>query len=617
WGSFAPVTKNVHYLVDVTGLARAWIEDGVPAEGLALLPTSPNRDSEYQSREFGGVTRHARLELYLSPAVDLTVSKTADLLQPAEGDTVRFTVEISNAGPEDASGVVVSDLLPAGLDYVTHAQTDGTWSKATGDWTISALGAGKTASLFFVTEVAAGTAGTSITNTATLTAVDQFDTTAADDTSSVTVDVQDPTVNGIDIQVIKTVDRRSAKVGDEVKFSILARNNGTAQAGNISIQDILPAGLTYVSSTSTRGVYDQNTGIWFILTFTGGDSGRLEITASVDPGTGAQTLVNTASLTSLTGTDLNPDNDADADSVFVLDTDLVLTKTVDLTNPEEGQPVRFRIDVENLGPTIAPNVAIADSLPAGLTWLADSTSQGTVSSGTGIWTLGNVDIGETQSLWITASPDSGTAGQTLRNAAGIVANDASDPTPDDDVAEASVVVASADLATAITVDDPQPVAGSTVTFTLTATNDGPSDATGVVLRTDLPTGLTYLADRPDVGTFDSGTGAWTLGSLLNGDTAALEIDAQVDPGTTGQTILVPVGRSGSSPADPNGGNDQDTVAVYVAGADLAVTKTVSKPEANEGENVIWTVTVANEGLLDATSVAVADTLPAGLSFVSA
>ena len=84
-----------------------------------------------------------------------------------------------------------------------------------------------------------------------------------------------------------------------------------------------------------------------------------------------------------------------------------------------------------------------------------------------------------------------------------------------------------DLAISASVNNATPAAGANVTFTLTVTNNGPNNATGVVVNDFLPTGLTYVSDDGG-GAYNSGTGLWTVGALANGASATLHIVATAD-----------------------------------------------------------------------------------------
>src|SRR5262249_19877771 len=60
-------------------------------------------------------------------AADVAVTKTVDHPTPNVGDTVTFTLTLANAGPDPATGVVVSDPLPAGLTFVAANPSQGTY----------------------------------------------------------------------------------------------------------------------------------------------------------------------------------------------------------------------------------------------------------------------------------------------------------------------------------------------------------------------------------------------------------------------------------------------------------------------------------------------------------
>jgi len=105
--------------------------------------------------------------------VDLTVNKTVDDVAPQPGDTITYTIDITNNGPNAASGVEVTDLLPAGVTYQSDSPTAGSYASGTGLWTVGALADGATETLTITATVDAGTSGSTITNIASVTSVDQ------------------------------------------------------------------------------------------------------------------------------------------------------------------------------------------------------------------------------------------------------------------------------------------------------------------------------------------------------------------------------------------------------------------------------------------------------------
>jgi uncharacterized repeat protein (TIGR01451 family) len=85
-----------------------------------------------------------------------------------------------------------------------------------------------------------------------------------------------------------------------------------------------------------------------------------------------------------------------------------------------------------------------------------------------------------------------------------------------------------DLALTKTASATDAVSGDTVVYTITVTNNGPIDATGIEVMDQLPTGVTYASDTPSQGTYTLGTGIWAVGDLANGANATLAITVSVD-----------------------------------------------------------------------------------------
>ena len=121
-----------------------------------------------------------------------------------------------------------------------------------------------------------------------------------------------------------------------------------------------------------------------------------------------------------------------------------------------------------------------------------------------------------------------------------------------------LVAAAADIAMAKSVSDATPAVGTNVTFTITATNRGPNDATAVTVSDPLPAGLTLVAASPSQGSYDPASGTWTVGDIANGASATLRLTVTVT-GTT--TVTNTATRSGSSPVDVDPANDSASAQV--------------------------------------------------------
>ena len=110
--------------------------------------------------------------LITTTTADLSVTTTVSNATPNVGDQITFTITLSNQGPDDATGVQVADLLPAGLTFVSSTSSQGTYTSSTGLWEVGAVSSGGAPTLEITATVVSAT---SQTNTGTITHADQFD----------------------------------------------------------------------------------------------------------------------------------------------------------------------------------------------------------------------------------------------------------------------------------------------------------------------------------------------------------------------------------------------------------------------------------------------------------
>src|SRR5262249_1550673 len=158
----------------------------------------------------------------------------------------------------------------------------------------------------------------------------------------------------------------------------------------------------------------------------------------------------TASISHSDQFDPDTSNNSDTASINPQQADLELTKIVDDATPNVGDTVTFTIGLINNGPSDATGVQVSDLLPSGLTFVSDTTSQGSYNSGTGIWLVGTVANTVSATLTITARVVSPTQ-QT--NTAEISHSDQFDPDPGNDDASSTVTPQQADLAVTKTVSN--------------------------------------------------------------------------------------------------------------------------------------------------------------------
>ena len=171
---------------------------------------------------------------------DLSVTKAVDNPTPNVGDDVHFTVTVTNAGVDPATGVTLLDALPDGLAYVRSDAGVGAYDSGTGIWDVGDLAVQQTATL---TITAKSTNDTPLTNVVEVQALDQQDpdstpgngSASEDDQASVNVVGQQ-----IDLSITKSVDNQRPNVGDLVQFTIELTNSRVTEATGVTVKDVLP-----------------------------------------------------------------------------------------------------------------------------------------------------------------------------------------------------------------------------------------------------------------------------------------------------------------------------------------------------------------------------------------
>ncbi|MGY0040709.1 DUF11 domain-containing protein [Pedobacter sp. NJ-S-72] len=413
----------------------------------------------------------------------------------------------------------------------------------------------------------------------------------------------------IDLSIAKTQSSPSPAIGSNMTFTLTASNLGNNNATGVTVNDILPAGYTFVSATPSAGTYTPGTGVWNIGGLATGTNATLSIVAKVNL-TGPYS--NTATITGNEDDPVSTNNTSTITPVPVLRTDRQITKTVDNSTPAVGSNVVFTLNALNNGPSPATGVTVTDVLPAGYTFVSNTTpTVGTFNNLLGIWTIGNLASAAGGNMTITAQVNATGPYTNTATIAGtetdlVAGNNSSPITP--------VPVPTSDRSISKSVNNITPAVGSNVVFTLTATNNGPSTSTGTTVTDLLPTGYAFVNAIPSAGTYNSGTGVWTIGSLANGASSTLAITATVKAtGTYANTATIT-----GTENDPATGNNSMTITpVPVPITDRSISKSVNNATpAAVGSNVVFTLIATNTGPSTGTGITVTDVLPLGYTYVS-
>ncbi len=578
--------------------------------GAALMNAGANQgwmgvatDLDGASRIMAGAVDIGAYETH--DTVNLGAAVSADALNPNEGATVTLAITVTNAGPIEMTGINASYLLPAGLSAVSFTPSTGNYVPATGAWTLDSLTVGGSATLVAVATVDAGQGGNAINNTLTITAVEQGDAVAADDTASVTLHV--PLA---DLGLTMSVNQPLPVVGETVNFLLVATNLGPDAATALQVTDQLPSELTLTGSTASQGSYAG--GVWTIGTLAAGGSARLTLAATINAGTAGQNITNSASITAVAEADHAAANNGASVAVHVPLIDLGVTKSVNQPSAIEGEQVLYTLVVTNASADGATQITVSNILPVGVTFLLASSPDFTTNGN--VWTIASLAAGGSLTLTVSAQVEAGTAGGNLAGASVVVAREQEANAGNNTSGTAPLHVSLVDVAVDVTASNVRPNENEVITLTVLATNLGPDTATAVSVQDLLPAGLTLLG--ADSAAYTDTNGVWNVGTLSAHAGALLTLTAQVQAATAGLNITNTAALAAVHENESGTGNNSASVILHVPLINLGLTKDVDQPRPNEGDTITYTLVVTNAGPDNASTVAVANVLPAGVTFVS-
>ena len=559
-------------------------------------------------------------------AASVALLLTVDTTSPAAPSTASFA-------PGSDNGSSVTDLLTSintptiigtGEPYSVITIYDGDLSTVlgttvvdnAGNWSFTTpkLADGSHAILTSSTDAAG--------NVSTLSDTFVFDVETQTDLSVVTHHVG-PIVPGTPVTYIQTV-----------------TNHGPGDAFDATVVDTLPAGLTYTGFAAADPAWSCTaSGQVVTCTYNAilgiGASPTVTITADVASGVLGQ-VSNTATVSSITN-DGNPTNntsDADVADVTPI-ADLSVTAS-HLTPIVAGTETTYTVVVSDHGPSDAAGpTAVTVTLPAGMAftsltaeslgagWICDAVGQVVTCTNSAIIV---VNTTSTLALIVAVAPS---AIPGAGDAHVSVVSPTSDPVGgDNSVIDVGIITAVADLI--LTSGHREPViAGTSLTYTLSVYNAGPSDAPAtagapITVVHTLPAGMTYTGFEGTDWNCDAVdqvvTCTYTAYLAAAYDPALLNITADVSSAVPFGTTLVGNTAITTSPtADPLATNNTvaDPASILTS-ADLMLSSSISDPVV-AGGTITYTLSVFNSGPSDVPAgtvnpITVVNILPVGVTY---
>jgi|GEM_PF-3316640 len=553
-----------------------------------------------------------------------TVLKTSSPSSPVAGQSITYTVTVSNSGTTNAAGVSVIDNLPTGLSNIswTCSATSGSVcnvTSGTGNLNTTADVTTTGSAVYTITADIDSSFSGSLSNSASVSHPDDTD---PDDNSS----TDTTTVTQVsDIQVSKSHSPVPFVAGDSGSWSIVITNTGPSDATNISVIDTIPVDFqspTWVCSATGTGSCANTTGSGNIsetVDLPEGESATYIVSGTINPASTGN-MLNTANVSH--PNDDNPNNDSAPDNATIdLDVDLVVTKVHSPMVFVPGMPITYTITVANAGPSNVTGITFLDNLPTAMltpSWTCSSilgTGSCATTSGTGSVISTTIDLNVNSAVSFAIS---GTLDPTITSA---VANSVTVTHPDDDDPDNNTDTTTANVDPQVDLEiskthTPTPlVAGSAVTYTVKVKNNGPSFAYASNVIDNMPASLLTpswtCVVTTGTGTCANATGSGNINELVDlasGSEATYTISATVDSSASGNiTNNASVTNDDETDSSDNSASDSDEV---IKVADLATIKTSTPDPLIAGGSVVYTITVTNNGPSDVIAASLVDTIPA-------
>jgi uncharacterized repeat protein (TIGR01451 family) len=491
---------------------------------------------------------------------DLSITKTGPASVTA-GNQLTYTISVTNNGPSNATNVIVKDTLPAGVTLQVTSVVCFAGSLASG-CNIGSLANGASTSFTVTIKVPANFLSSrfvstfDITNTVTVSS-DQLDPDTSTNTATATTNV----VESADLSVTKLCkpDTTAALAGSTSNCTMQVTNNGPSDARNATLADTIVAStpFTIVSVTPSAGSCSASSGTnttgsvnCLFGTIAAGSTITVTVSFSAQ---NAGDINDTVSVTASTPDPNISNNTATGAVTYVAVADVSVVKSA-AANVVAGTNLTYTITASNAGPSIAANVVVKDTLPGQISVVSVTPSSGSCTAGIPgnpaqplTCTLGSLANGASATVSIVVNVNSNTPNGTILTNNATISSGANDPNNNNNSSTAFTnVLAQADLAIVKTSDKTTYKPSSIVTYTISVTNNGPSDALAVIVTDNLPpfkqatyqsdtggctlsaTNLTCNMGGMPVGT----TKSFNVYELVNGNQGTVTNKASVSSSTT-------------------------------------------------------------------------------------
>ncbi|WP_420819544.1 DUF7507 domain-containing protein [Paenibacillus pinistramenti] len=555
--------------------------------------------------------------------------KSASTANATVGDTVSYTLKVSNNGNYGAN-VTVTDNIPSGTSFVPNSVLINGRPLPAADPTAGipagVVAAGTTTAVTFSVLIESLPSPQFLNNQA----VSAFSFTLPDErtlagtslSNTVSIPVSAPNVS-----VVKSTIRTATTIGDSIVYSTTITNNGIAAINNVVFNDALPseisfvAGSVLVDGTARQGV-NPATGIT-MGSIAPGASATVAFTAAVNtlPPSG---LLNNQSSASFTSGALAGAAFSNTVTTPVYLPTLNANKTASLPRATVGDTLTYTIDISNTG-NYGASATLTDTTPPGTTLVPNSVIIGGLPAAgadpsAGV-PLGTIDQGATLTVLFSVVINTLPASQLLANQASIAT---AYTLPDGRTFNQSIAsnitqtpVSSPNVSIVLSSPQSDAVVSDTVAYTITVTNSGISAINNAILSDPIPAGSSFVPGTVFVdGALRPGANpanGIALGTLGPGASIPVTFNTVVNtlpnPSVLASTASVSFNSGALSSAAFS-----NTLVIPVYQPILAIVKSANTANATVGDTLTYSLSVTNTGNYPAAAT-VSDAVPAGAVFV--
>lgn len=434
-----------------------------------------------------------------------------------------------------------------------------------------------------------------------------------------------------DLLINKSVDNANRYIGAYVTYTLSYLNKNNAVTG-ANIVDTLPSGVNYISASPAPSSVVGSTLTWSLGTLAEQASGTIVITGQVAMSVDSGTILSNEALISGFADDYNLGNNLDTADILIfgatgVSSDLAMTKTVNTSTPTTGDNIQFRLVYTNSGSDNVTGVVITDTLPTGITYVSASPAPSSVVGSTLTWDIaGTVTANSSGVIIITWSINDNVASGTVITNYAYVTGTLEDIATWNNTGNVSFLVFGvpptvSDLVISKSVNSLYAASGDTIIYTLTYSNSGSQDVTGVTITDVFPTGWAYIYMQPTATSVTGSTYTWNIGSIPAGSSGTIVLSGLVSNVFSSGTVIsnnaTISGQLIDLDSTNNSGTANFTIFDFIPTSDIIITKAVDNATPTTGSIITYTLTFSNSGSETVYNVLVSDILPSGVTYVSA